>query len=181
MDHKRTLYNRRGVIMGTLLPIQSCENTNYYDFIEYALRKSDYFMLVYVNYENKGLSAIEKKIKKALKPYYFKKRTDPSWPGTPLTYCRNTTYQIIFYHSCSEAKQILFSVNNIFQWSRPTHPQDLAFFVKNRCWCYTTGHEEIMEIINPDSEDIDFLKLHDMYDERSIIHYDLNYIEDILQ
>ena len=164
-----------------VLSISKCENSDYYDFIEYALQRSDYFMLVYVNYENHGFSQIIKNIKQELKPYYFKKRTNPSWIGTPFTYCANTTYQVTYYHSCTEVNKILSKVNNIFQWSRPLYPQDLSFFVKKQCWCYTVGHEEIMGIIDPSSEDIDFLKAHNMFDKRNIKTFNMNYIEDILK
>ena len=138
--------------------VDRCVGQTYFDFLDYAFAKTDYFMLVYVNYYNKGYSKTMKYFRKALKPYQIKSRTDPSWPGVPSTYCPNTTYKIIFYSNQPEAKEILKQVTALSDWSSPSYPQDLAFFKGNQCWFYSVGHEKIGAIIRATDEDISFVE-----------------------
>lgn len=129
----------------------------YFDFIDYAFSQTDYFMLVYVNYYGKGYSPKMKYYKKILQPYQIKTRTNPSWPGVLNTCCANTTYKVIFYKNNEKAKEILKTVSNISDWSRPHYPEDLAFFKGNQCWFYSVGHEKIAAIIHASDEDITFV------------------------
>lgn len=135
-----------------------CCGKIYYSFVDYAFSQSDYFMLVYVNYYGKGYSKIMKDFKKSLQPFKVKSRTNPTWPGTPYTYCANTTYKIVFYRNDIKAKEILKKVNKLSDWSRPDYPQDLAFYKGNNCWSFSVGHENIAGILNPTERDIDFLE-----------------------
>ena len=80
----------------------------------------------------------------------------PSWPGTTATDCPNTTYKIVFYKNCAQAKEILGKVDCLSAWTRPFYPQDLAFFKGNQCWFYSVGHEKIAQIIHATDEDISF-------------------------
>lgn len=135
-----------------------CSGNIYYEFLDYAFQRTDYFMLVYVNYYGKGYSKIMKAYKKALKPFEVKSRTNPSWPGTLKTICVDTTYKIVFYKNDEKAKEILKKVSCISQWAGPSHPQDLAFFMGNKCWFYSVGHEKIAAIIHATKEDLEFLE-----------------------
>lgn len=54
----------------------------YKNFLDFAFERTDYFMLVYVNYNNKGFTSEMKYFQKKLLPYKVKNRTNPSWPGT---------------------------------------------------------------------------------------------------
>lgn len=135
-----------------------CVGQTYYDFLDYAFAESDYFMLAYVNYYGKGYSHMMKYFKKALEPYKVKSRSNPSWPGTSWTYSRNTTYNIVFYKNEPEAKVILRQVSKMSDWTRPSYPQDLAFFKGNQCWFYSVGHEKIAAIIRATEKDLDFVE-----------------------
>ena len=135
-----------------------CSGDVYFDFLDYAFKCADYFMLVYVNYYGKGYSAIMKNFKKDLESFRVKTRTNASWPGTPATFCPNTTYKIVFYRTVPEAKAILKRVKTLRGWSSPSYPQDLAFFKKNQCWFYSVGHENIAAIIRATDNDFDFLE-----------------------
>lgn len=135
-----------------------CKNEAYHAFIDYAFAESDYFMLVYVNYNQKGYSKFSKEVKSLLNPFKVKCRTNPYWPGTMGTFALNTKYKIIFYKNDERAKAILKLVDCISDWSRPFNPEDLAFFKKNSCWFYSVGHEKISAIINPTEKDKLFLK-----------------------
>lgn len=135
-----------------------CTGAVYRRFLDYAFSRTDFFMLVYANYDGKGYTKIMKSFLQELKPFQVKRRCDPSWPGTPATDCSNTTYKIVFYKNCAQAKEILGKVDCLSAWTRPFYPQDLAFFKGNQCWFYSVGHERIAEIIHATDEDISFLE-----------------------
>jgi len=145
-----------------------CTGKVYYDFIDYAFSVSDYFMLVYVNYYRKGYSKIMREFKELLQPFKVKSRTNPSWPGNLGAYCPNTTYKIVFYRNDAKAKEILKRVERMSQWTRPSHPQDLAFFKGNECWFYSVGHEKMACIINPTDKDIEFLETNGLAEGKDV-------------
>lgn len=135
-----------------------CSGRTYDSFLNYAFSKTDYFMLVYVNYYGKGYTSQMKQFEKQLKPFEVKRRTNPSWPGTLETFSPNTTYKVVFYQTDDMAKKVLKNVNGLFDWTRPLNPQDLAFFKRNKCWFYSVAHEGIAAIMNADEEDFAFLE-----------------------
>lgn len=146
--------------MGKIINFENgCSGKAYSDFIDYAFSKTDFFMLVYVDYYCEGYSPQKATIRKALKPFEVKVRTNPSWPGTPgrVDGLKKSSYEVVFYKNNEAAKSILKSVNNIYDWSPPDFPEDLAFFKNNQCWFLSIGHEEMASIIDPDKEDIRFL------------------------
>lgn len=140
--------------------IDRCHGKTYDKFIEYAFSKSDYFMLVYVNYYGKGYTRTMEEYEKALEPFAVKSRANPSWPGTLKTICPNTTYKIVFYRSTPASKEVLKQVDCLSAWSSPAYPQDLAFFKGNQCWFYSVGHEKMGAFIHANAEDIDFVVSH---------------------
>lgn len=152
-----------------------CRDQVYFEFLDYAFSKTDYFMLVYVNYYGKGYKKNQKEIKNKLEPYRVKTRTNPSWPGTPETYSLNTTYKVIFYKNHPDALEILKSVSCIDAWSRPSNPEDLAFFKGNQCWFYSVGHEALAAIIHATKEDIEFVKTHNLSSKNNVLKYDHYY------
>ncbi len=154
-----------------------CNGQLYYDFIDYAFENADYFMLVYVNYYGKGYSKKQKYFLDALKKYKIKSRTNPSWPGTLITVCANTTYKIVFYRTDSEARKILMKANALSDWSRPGMPEDLAFFKRNKCWFYSVGHEKIAAIIHANQSDIDFLQSKGLAISKNILDLEDDYYD----
>ena len=137
-----------------------CAGNVYLDFLDYAFKQSDYFMLVYVNYYDNGFSCEMERFKELLSPFEVKTRTDPFWPGIDLVFSLKTTYQVVFYKNVFEAKSVLAQVNKLSDWSFPNMPQDLAFFKGNQCWFYSVGHEKIATIIHTTEDDFDFLESH---------------------
>lgn len=137
--------------------IDYCSGDVYLNFLDYAFEEADHFMLVYVNYYGKGYTSTMKAFKKSLEPFKIKSRTNPSWPGTPNTFAKNTTYKIVFYKNHKDAKEILKKVSCLSGWTRPNYPQDLAFFKGNQCWFYSISHEKIGVIIHATDDDIDFV------------------------
>ena len=156
------------------LDIDYISNQNYYDFIHYCINNSSAFMLVYVDYCQSNNNNRKTEIKNRLKKYEMKKRNDPKWPGTILTELTGRrTVEIIFYKSCEEVKEVLMSVDNIFSWTRPDMPEDLAFFKGNKCWFYSTAHEELATLVEPSKEDIGFFEKINCFNEKKI--YEVNY------
>ncbi|MBQ2933304.1 MAG: hypothetical protein IJE02_01640 [Clostridia bacterium] len=138
--------------------VDNCSGQVYFEFLDYAFRESDYFMLVYVNYYGNGYSKTMKLFKNELKPFQIKSRSNPRWPGVLETFSPQTTYKIIFYKNKPEAKEVLKRVAKLSDWSAPSYPQDLAFFKGNKCWFYSVGHEKIAAIIHATDKDIDFVE-----------------------
>ena len=133
-----------------------CRGEAYRAFIDYAFEKTDYFMLVYVNYFGHGYTKEQKYFKKALWPYRVCSRTNPVWPGSPGVESANTTYKIMFYKNDPKAKEILKEKNSVTEWSWGS-PEDLAFFKGSTCWFCSTGHEGLATVIHADEEDVEFL------------------------
>ena len=133
-----------------------CTGQLYYDFLDYAFSRADYFMLVYVNYYGKGYTKKQKYFKNALEKFKVRSRSNPSWPGTLKTFAHDTTYKVVFYRTEEAAKIILKEVAGLNEWTRGM-PEDLAFFKGNQCWFYSVGHENIAAIIHANTDDIDFL------------------------
>ena len=92
---------------------KDCNGQLYVDFLDYAFSKSDFFMLVYINYNGKGYTKRQKNFKQSLKSFQVKSRTNPKWPGTLQTSSQNTTYKVIFYKTEQKAKDILKEVSGL--------------------------------------------------------------------
>lgn len=140
---------------------------DYLEFLKYAFERCDRFMLVYVNFYNKGYSANVKKIMQELSPYEIYRRTDPKWAGTVVfqsdtnsAAAKATRYKIVFYRTEKPAYEILSKVEDLFKFIYPNNPQDLGFFIGNKCWFYSVAHEKIASVICANEEDVN--KLRDM-------------------
>lgn len=155
-----------------------CSGKVYHDFLDYAFSECDYFMLVYVNYYGNGYTRSMKEFRKELEPFRVKSRANPCWPGTLNTYSRGTTYKVVFYKTEHAAKSILKRVEKLSDWTRPSHPQDLAFFKGNLCWFYSVGHEKIGAIIRATSQDISFVENCGLATRSAIKHIPDDYFKD---
>ena len=152
-----------------------CRGEIYFEFLEYAFSKTDYFMLVYVNYYNNGYTPKQEYFRNLLRKFEVKIRTNPSWPGTLQTVCPNTTYTIIFYKNDPTAIKILKEADSLSAWSRPEMPEDLAFFKGNQCWFYSVGHEKIASVIHADELDIEFLKSKGLVNDKNAFNHEDDY------
>ena len=75
------------------------------------------------------------------------------------------------------AKDILKEVNSLSEWSRPSYPQDLAFFKGNKCWFFSVGHENIAGIVHVTKEDIAFLEANGLADGKKALPNDDDYFD----
>ena len=148
-----------------------CIGQVYKNFLDYAFERTDYFMMVYINWYGKGYTTFQKTVKKQLDPYKIKSRSNPSWPGTLGTWSKNTTYKVVFYRNVPEAKEILLCVNGMNEWSANYGPEDLAFFEGNQCWFYSVGHEGIAAILHANEKDLDFVESNGLSDRRLAKNY----------
>lgn len=141
-----------------------CRGQVYYDFLDYAFSRADYFMLVYSHRKKGGYSHIMRHFKDALIKYKVKSRYDSSWAGTPGRVDPIYDYNIVFYRTDPAAKEILKEVDHLSAWSCPSYPEDLSFFIGNQCWAYSVGHENIQGIIHANKQDIEFAVSHGLAD-----------------
>ena len=130
-----------------------CSGKAYFDFIDYAFSKTDYFMLVYTNIANQGYSYQQKNFKKLLDKFKVKSRTNPDWPSIYES-IPDEKYKIVFYKTSPEAKEILKEVSSLYDW-RALNPSDLSFFKGNDCW-FSSNDLGVAVITNADKSDIDF-------------------------
>lgn len=155
-----------------VLKIKGLESHSKYNaFIDYSFNKCTAFMLVYINYNGKGYSKEKKEFRKKLKSFEIKRRRNPSWPGVPYTFSNKTEYCIVFYRTTPEAKQILKEKTSLFDWSSPSSPEDLAFFVGDMCWFYSVGHESLAFCIHPDVNDNCFFANNELIDYSNYYDY----------
>ena len=143
----------------------------YKEFLKYAFSKTDYFMLVYVNYYNKGYTPKQRYFRDRLQPFKVKSRSNPSWPGTPKTNCPDTSYKIVFYRTDEKAMEILSEASGWSAWSRPGMPEDLAFFSHSQCWAYSTGHEQMATVLCANEEDINTFQAMGIIDSSSVVDF----------
>lgn len=125
----------------------------YLSLIEYALARSDAFMLVFFSYGQNGrLGQTSRVIHDGLRSIKIKTRYDPEWPGTKSLDDRNR-YKIAFYKAEPVALSILKSIPSLFQWEYP-NPSDICFFKGGRCWFVTTAHEKEAHIYLDGEKDV---------------------------
>jgi len=144
--------------MKTLYSEQDVQGTDYKKLMEYAVKTSDAFMLVYFSFgRRRKYSSTVKQIKKALKPYRIKERYDTQWPSTTSMDIDNT-YVIEVYRSNVETLDILCEPRSLFSWLNPTFPEDIAFFHRNRCWFLTCAHEHFLRVFLRSQEDEEIVR-----------------------
>lgn len=129
------------------------DGEGYQRFLDYAFATSDFFMLVFVAYQG-HMTQQKKALREELRPYKVKRRTDPSWPGTLVTYSINTRYQVTFYRTDPQAKAIVKRIHSLYAWNRQFLPQDLAFFRGDQCWFASVAHEQMAFLLHATKEDI---------------------------
>lgn len=144
-----------------------CFGEFYYSLLDYAFEQADYFMLAWIQYgdDENGVDSFSKEayeMQKLLSPYIVKTRNDLHWPGSspiPMGSLK-ILGDVVFYKTCSEAKQILKRVSGLYDWVNPDYPQDLAFFKRNKCWFYSVAHEKMAFFIRATAKDAAFLTKH---------------------
>ena len=126
-----------------ILLFKDISGDSYRKLIEYSLRKSDCFMLVYFSYGQAAkMKRKAREIHERLKPLKIKTRYNPQWPNMESLDRRNT-YKVVFYRTETEAEPVLCSVDSLFSWNYPM-PMDLCFFSGGLCRMATTAHEEMV-------------------------------------
>ncbi len=128
----------------------------FFDFLDYAFSKTNYFGLVYINYKNKGYRKLQKYFLKSLEKFKIKSRNNPGWPRT-YEIVPDSNLKIVFYKTEPKAKEILKEAESLYNLSG-INPCNLCFFKGNQCWFFSIGNENIAAIIHASDEDINFLE-----------------------
>ena len=136
----------------------------YFEFIDYAFSKADYFMMVYGSAPNYGYTYHEKRFKKALEKFKVKSRTGTDCPGL-YEFNHEAKYKIVFYKTSLEAREIFkeiskevvgtYNSSGYHRHGLGLFLANLSFFKKDDCWFYSSMEEEAV-IIEADKSDIKF-------------------------
>jgi len=93
---------------------------------------------------------------KELEIFLIKQRHNPIWPSTEII-SSPSTYNINVYRTEDMAFNLLVRPKSYFSWRYPYYPEDLSFFRQNRCWLYSSSHEEYIEIFPSSISEYDML------------------------
>ena len=113
----------------------------YAKFIEYMLKHSDFFSVIYFRYnEREPLKRSVKQIRDELRKYKIYSKNTKEWPGT-VTRDEKHIYRIAYYRSDMKCLETLVRVGGLFNWDYPNAPMDLCFYRDNYCCLKNTAHE----------------------------------------
>lgn len=122
------------------------EREKYERFIEYILPLSDAFSVVYFQYrDSEKLSASARRIKDGLKKYKIYSKTTDSMPSM-ITEDHRHKYVYTLYKSDPAVKEILLSVENMYEWDYSKYPMDLCFFRNRRAFFVSSAHAHYADI-----------------------------------
>ena len=114
---------------------------DYAKFIEYMLKNSDFFSVIYFRYnEQEPLKRSVKQIRDELRKYKIYSKNTKEWPGT-VTRDEKHIYRIAYYRSDMKCLETLVRVGGLFNWDYPNAPMDLCFYRDNYCCLKNTAHE----------------------------------------
>ena len=113
----------------------------YVEFIEYMLKNSDFFSVVYFRYnERESLRRSVKQIRDELRKYKIYSKNTKEWPGT-VVMNETHVYRIAYYRSDIKCMGTFVRVGGLFNWDYPNAPMDLCFYKDNYCCLLNTAHE----------------------------------------
>lgn len=132
----------------------------YIALMNWALDHSDSVMLVYrqAYYKAKDWQELMSVRTKLSEHRIYTRSTPTAWPGTTVGYPDpaeiaeiqksfpnytqpDSSLYIDFYAITPEIRQYVLSAGHIQGWLTPNRPEDIAFFIKGKCWFFTTIHE----------------------------------------
>ena len=109
---------------------------HYKSFIQFAIKKSDHFMLL--KFEDE-LSENAESLLEKLQPYFIRSKFQKRWPGT-ITYGK--AEEVLYFKAEEGAGEILMEyATGIYDWRAPQLLDDLCFFKDDKCWFPSTTHE----------------------------------------
>lgn len=152
---------------------EEIKNETYEELIDYAYKKCDAVMFVFRkdgfgNHEIKTLEDTESKLEKQFNSFLLHKFNRPSWVFSTVlndTYSNKYSeyefeklFQIQFYKFADCIKDYLLSNKNLYKWLNPKYPEDVSFFINERCWFTSITHEEMCDIFVESKEEYEYLK-----------------------
>ena len=129
------------------------DEQQYCNFIEFMLKNSQYFSLVYdKGRKNTKMKSSVRFVYEALRPYKLYRENTKKWPNTETW--DDSVYSLVFYKCDMNCEKILKSAGNIFNWYQPDFPMDLCFYRDGYCWLSITAHEEMAVLYTDDEENV---------------------------
>ena len=136
------------------------DHNKYAQFIDYMLAACDAFSLVYFRYEeNEVYSPTVIRVKEQLERFKIYEKPTNAW-GSTVTFDTRHEYLYTLYRCDVEAREILLSVDNLFEWDYEKYPMDLCFFKDGYSFFNSSAHESVAELGSDDEKLIeDFKKM----------------------
>ncbi len=132
---------------------------NYLQFIEYMVKKSDAFSLVYFRYhKSEKIKTNVKEIKEILRPFKIKSWYGTEWASMITLNENNHIYQIVTYRSEPGVEKALGRASRVFEWHYPEFPMDLCFFQNGTAWFSSCAHEELGFLYTDDKKTLQELQ-----------------------
>lgn|GEM_PF-2912687 len=91
-----------------------------------------------------------KKIREKLTPYKKYERLVNEWPSTKTDNAQKHLYLYTLYEVSNEVKDILLTVDNLYEWNYDKYPMDLCFFKDGYSFFYSSAHEHFAVLCTSD-------------------------------
>lgn len=125
----------------------------YLKFIEYMLKKSSAFSLVYFRYNSsEKLKKTTRTLKNNLAPYKLFEKNVLAWPSMITLNRGGHIYRLAMYKATNEVGGILSAVNSLWDWDYPALPMDLCFYRNGYAWFAASSHERWNSLYVNDEE-----------------------------
>lgn len=136
----------------------------YENFLDYAFTRTNCFAFVCTRRKGQKYSENIKLIQQDLSFCKIKSKRIVSWLNKSYNSSQHES-TVFYYKNTEKAKNILKKINNLDNWNYFCgfkNPQDLSFFYDENCWFNLDGEMHRCIIIDPNENDIQFLKENDI-------------------
>lgn len=119
---------------------------------------SDAFSLVYFRYEDsEKYSRTAKDMKERLEKFKIYRMRANAWGGT-ITLDKEHEYMYTLYRCVPEVRDILVSVDNLYEWDYKAYPMDLSFFRDGYSFLCSTAHASSTVLLTDDEKILEDMK-----------------------
>lgn len=134
---------------------------SYLKFVDFAIKNSDAFSLVYFKYNNSEIpEKTVEQVEKILCPFEIYSELVNEWASMKTLNEFNHIYNLKMYKAEEGAKEALVNADSLFEWDYPQLPMDLCFFKDGYAWVSSCAHEHHCEIYL--ENDAQFTQLQEM-------------------
>lgn len=151
MSNAKSFKNNNFIIIKYDYLIKNCDK-----FLKYAFRTCDSFALLFRADRpyKEGYVEASQEVHLELKKYLIKQH-----PPSSRFYERIQKGHILNQYHCNrQTKDIILSLNNIFDYNYEEYlPEDIKFYRNNKLWFRSVSHERMAAIDNATEQDLIFL------------------------